>query len=90
MLPDGAAAYGETLTCSDWQGNRTCQGPGGYRSPESQWQGMATGSDGEGNCWTTSRWQGFETTTVERVLDRRPAFCGQPSPARPYGPGDGC
>jgi hypothetical protein len=42
-------ALAETLTCSTWQGIRTCTD-----APERQ--GMTLGN--EGNCWTTSRWQG--------------------------------
>jgi hypothetical protein len=53
------------LTCSTWNGIRTCSGPDGYVSHESQWQGVATGDDNRGNRWTTSRWQGIERTTVK-------------------------
>jgi hypothetical protein len=52
------------LSCSTWQGIRTCQSPGGYSSTETQWQGFTTGDDSRRDRWTTSTWQGF-TTTVE-------------------------
>ena len=57
-------ALAETVTSSVWQGVRTCQGPGGYRSTKTRWNGFTTGWDSEGNRWTTSRWNGFKTTTV--------------------------
>jgi hypothetical protein len=58
-------AHAETLTCSTWQGIRTCQDGHGYTSHETRWQGMTYGDDNEGNRWTTSRWQDFTITTVE-------------------------
>ena len=60
-IPVGA----ETLTCSTWQGTRTCQGQGGYTSTETEWQGVTTGRDNRGNEWTTSHWNGLETTTTK-------------------------
>ena len=57
-------ASAETLTCSDWQGIRTCQDGHGYISRETQWQGFTIGSNSEGARWTTNRWQGIDTTTV--------------------------
>jgi hypothetical protein len=65
VLTQGTAALGsETLTCSTWQGIRTCQDAHGYVSHETQWQGLTTGDDNQGNRWTTSRWRDIETTTV--------------------------
>ena len=52
-------ALAETLTCTDWQGIRTCQDGHGYVSHESQWQGRTIGDDNRGTRWTTSRWQGL-------------------------------
>ena len=54
----------ETVTCSTWQGLRTCSSPSGATSTEWQWQGMTFGQDSDGNRWTTSRWQDREITTV--------------------------
>ena len=68
-LTSMTSASADTLTCSDWQGIRTCSSPGGYVSHETQWQGRTYGSDNRGDTWSTSRWQGIETTTVE-LLDR--------------------
>ena len=42
------AARAETLTCSVWQGVRTCQGPGGYGSTEWERGGMTFGQDNQG------------------------------------------
>ena len=42
-------ALAETVTCSVWNGVRTCSSPGGYTSTETQWQGLVTGQDGDGN-----------------------------------------
>jgi hypothetical protein len=44
-------ALAETLTCTDWQGIRTCQDSHGYVSHETQWQGMTIGQDSDGNRW---------------------------------------
>jgi hypothetical protein len=33
-------AHSEALTCTDWQGIRTCADAHGYVSRETQWQGM--------------------------------------------------
>ena len=58
-LTQSAAALGsETLTCSTWQGIRTCSSPNGYVSHESTRNGITTGDDNRGNRWTTSRWRG--------------------------------
>jgi hypothetical protein len=63
-------AHAETLTCTDWQGIRTCQDGHGYVSHEMRWQDRTYGDDSDGTQWTTSRWQGIETTTVEPRQER--------------------
>jgi hypothetical protein len=57
-------ALTETLTCSTWQGIRTCSSPDGYRSTKWDRDGMRFGQDNRGERWTTSRWMGIDTTTV--------------------------
>ena len=57
-------ALAQTLTCSTWNGIRTCSGTNGFVSHEWDRDGMRFGQDNQGNAWTTSRWQGFDTTTV--------------------------
>jgi hypothetical protein len=42
-LDYGTAALAETLTCSTWQGIRTCTDAHGYVSHETQWQGRTNG-----------------------------------------------
>ena len=59
-------ALAETLTCSVWQGIRTCTDAHGYVSHETEWQGMTNGWDKRGDRWSSSRWRGMDTTTVER------------------------
>ena len=59
-----APASAQPITCSTWQGMRTCTSPDGYVSHETQWQGMTSGSDNQGNRWSTSKWLDNETTTV--------------------------
>ena len=54
----------QTLTCSTWQGVRTCSSPDGYRSTECDRDGMRFDQDNRGERWTTSRWMGIDTTTV--------------------------
>jgi len=61
-----AHAQQTTVTCSVWQGVRTCIGPNGYRSTESEWQGVTTGQDNRGSRWSTTTWQGRETTIIRR------------------------
>jgi hypothetical protein len=39
------------LTCSVWQGIRTCSGPDGYVSHESTRMGVTTGEDSDGDRW---------------------------------------
>ena len=60
-----AAYAGEPVACSTWQGFRTCSGPGGYRSTETQRQGMTLGQDNRGNSLDDQPLAGFDTTTVE-------------------------
>jgi hypothetical protein len=64
------AAAALVITCSTWQGFRTCQSPGGYVSHESTWNGITTGSDNRGDRWSTSRWQGLTTTKITPCPDR--------------------
>jgi hypothetical protein len=61
----GPALAGEPVTCSTWNGVRTCSGSDGYLSRESTWNGVTTGDDNRGRRWTTSRWMGVDTTTIE-------------------------
>jgi hypothetical protein len=63
-LAFAAHSEAETLTCSTWQGIRTCTDSSGYVSHESAWNGITTGSDNRGDTWATSTWQDHETTTV--------------------------
>ena len=63
-LAFAAHAEAGTLTCSTWQGVRTCTDASGYVSHESTWNGITTGSDNCGDRWSTSTWQDHETTTV--------------------------
>jgi hypothetical protein len=65
-----APALAETLTCSTWQGVRTCTDAHGYVSHETEWQGMTNGWDNRGARWTTSRWQDREITTVTPPPER--------------------
>jgi hypothetical protein len=44
-------ALADPLTCSTWNGIRTCSSPGGYTWTEWQWQGLVTGQDGAGDRW---------------------------------------
>jgi hypothetical protein len=64
-LAHSTAAMGQTLTCSTWQGVRTCQDAHGYVSHETEWMGRTNGWDNQGDRWSTSRWRDFTTTTVE-------------------------
>jgi hypothetical protein len=64
-------ALAGTLTCTDWQGIRTCQDGHGYTSRETLWQDWTYGDDSDGDRWTTSRWQGRDITTVTPPPDRR-------------------
>jgi hypothetical protein len=59
-----APTMAETLTCSTWQGVRTCQDAHGYVSHETEWQGRTNGWDNRGETWSTSRWRDIETTTI--------------------------
>ena len=66
-----AVVIAAVLTCSMWQGIRTCTDAHGYVSHASQWQDMTFGQVNDGNRWTTSRWQGIDTTTVTPPPDPR-------------------
>jgi hypothetical protein len=52
-----APAYALPLTCSTWQGFRTCTDASEYVSHESTWNGLTSGSDNRGASWTTSTWK---------------------------------
>jgi hypothetical protein len=65
-----APASAQPLTCSTWQGVRTCTDAHGYVSHESTWNGITTGDDNRGDRWTTSRWQDREITTVTPRQER--------------------
>ena len=64
MRPIAWLVVAAVVTCSTWQGIRTCTDAHGYVSHETQWQGMTIGDDNRGSRWTTSRWQGIDTTTI--------------------------
>jgi hypothetical protein len=63
LLLGACAGHGETLTCSTWQGVRTCQDAHGYVSHETEWQGRTYGSDNQGGDWSTYRWRDQDITT---------------------------
>jgi hypothetical protein len=65
-----APASAQPLTCSTWQGMRTCTSPEGYVSHESTWNGITTGDDNQGNRWSTSKWLDNETITVTPRQER--------------------
>jgi hypothetical protein len=65
-----APASAETLTCSTWQGTRTCTSPDGYVSRESTWNGLTTGDDNRGDRWSTSKWLDNETIAVTPRQER--------------------
>jgi hypothetical protein len=65
-----ASIIAVVLTCSTWQGVRTCTDSSGYVSHESTWNGITTGDDNRGDHWTTSTWMDNETTTIEPPADR--------------------
>lgn len=52
-----------TITCTEWNGIRTCTGPGGYRSTESTWNGITTGRDNN-STWKSWNWNGRNTIQV--------------------------
>jgi len=58
-----ASTSAEPVTCSTWNGIRTCTGPGGYVSHETTWNGITTGDDNRGGKRTSWRWRDIETTT---------------------------
>ena len=61
-----ATALWATLTCTDWQGIRTCVDGHGYVAHESAWQGRTNGWDNKGNTWSTSQWQDQTIITLKR------------------------
>jgi hypothetical protein len=64
VLTSMTPVLAETLTCSDWQGIRTCQDSHGYVSHETTWNGITTGDDNRGGRWSSSRQRDNETTTI--------------------------
>jgi hypothetical protein len=60
----------QTLTCSTWQGFRTCQDAHGYRSTEWERQGMRFGQDNRGDRWSTSQWRDTTITTLSPAPGR--------------------
>ena len=72
-LAHSSGTVGQTLTCSTWQGVRTCSGTNGYMSHETEWQGFTIGDDNQGNRWSTSRWRDNETTTTTVEPSRQDA-----------------
>jgi hypothetical protein len=67
VLTQSTATLGsETLTCSTWQGMRTCQDAYGYVSHETEWQGRTNGWDNRGDTWSTSRWRDTDNTVEPR------------------------
>jgi hypothetical protein len=63
LVSAASHALAETLYWN-WQGIRTCSGPGAYASHETEWMGRTNGSDNRGDTWSSSRWQDTTTTTV--------------------------
>jgi len=60
VLVQGAGA---SLTCSKWQGIRTCSSPDGYVSHVSTRNEITTGDDNQGGKWSSWCWQGLDVTT---------------------------
>jgi hypothetical protein len=73
LVHSTATVDAETLTCSTFQGIRTCSGTNGYMSHETEWQGFTIGDDNQGNRWSTSRWRDNETTTTTVEPSRQDA-----------------
>jgi hypothetical protein len=63
-------ALADPITCSTWQGIRTCTSPDGYVNHETTWNGITTGDDNRGGEWTRSEWQGREIITVKPRQER--------------------
>jgi hypothetical protein len=70
LVQSSGALDAQPLTCSTWQGIRTCSSSDGYLSQEWNRDGMTIGNDNQGDRWTTSRWRDMETTTVEQPRAR--------------------
>jgi hypothetical protein len=70
LVHSSGTVNAQTLTCSTWQGFRTCTSADGYVSHESTWNGITTGEDNRGDHWSTSQWQDHETTTVTPRQER--------------------
>ena len=73
LVQSSATLDSQTLTCSMWQGIRTCSGTNGYMSHETEWQGFTIGDDNQGNRWSTSRWRDNETTSTTVEPSRQDA-----------------
>jgi hypothetical protein len=48
MIRSAGFALAVVITCSKWNGVRTCSSPNGYVSHESTWNGITTGDDNRG------------------------------------------
>ena len=64
VAPSMPAVSAETLTCSTWQGIRTCSGTNGYMSQEWTREGMTIGEDNQDDRWTSWRWRDTTITTT--------------------------
>jgi hypothetical protein len=63
-LAQSSGTVGQTLTCSTWQGVRTCSGTNGYMSHEWKRDGMTIGEDNQDDRWTSWRWRDTTITTT--------------------------
>jgi hypothetical protein len=70
MIRSAGFAVAVVITCSTWQGIRTCSGTNGYTSHETERMGQTNGWDNQGNRWSTSRWRDIDITTVEPRPER--------------------
>ena len=71
-LTQGTGALGsQTLTCSEWQGIRTCSSPDGYVSHETQWQGFTIGDDNQGGI----RLLAPPVARLPAIPPKREGFC---------------
>jgi hypothetical protein len=52
-----------TVTCSEWNGIKTCHGPNGYHSTESTWNNVTTGQDNN-STWRVFHWNNQDTIQV--------------------------
>jgi hypothetical protein len=60
-------AHGGTLTCTDWQGIKTCTDGRGYVSHETERIDATDGWDSNGDSWTITHWMGQSTITITRA-----------------------